>query len=94
MGYTKYRKKPVIVKAIQYNNLNVEEIEAFVGKRLSSEIYDNRITPPKRYLAIDTLEGIMKVSPFDYVIQGIKGEFYACKPDIFTKTYEAVEENS
>ncbi len=45
----------------------------------------------ERYLLIETLEGTMKASYGDYIIKGLKGEFYACKPDIFHKSYELVE---
>lgn len=91
-----YRKRPVVIEAIQYNNLNREEIEKFVGATLRYEIdsyhYDQGLPiPPKMYLFINTLEGEMRVDPMDYVIKGVKGEFYPCKPDIFEQTYEPYE---
>lgn len=49
--------------------------------------YEDKDNP---YLKIETLEGIMKVSVGDYIIKGVNGEFYPCKPDIFEKTYERV----
>lgn len=90
-----YRKKPVVIEAIQYNNLNKEEIENFVGKPLREKIdsyhYDQGLPiPPVRYLFIETLEGEMMVNPNDYIIKGVKGEFYPCKPDIFEQTYEII----
>lgn len=93
----KYRKKPVTVEAVQYDNLNKEQIEKFVGTTLrehtESHHYDNGLpVPPMRYLFIETLEGEMTVSPGDYVIKGVNGEFYPCKPDIFEKTYEQVDD--
>lgn len=90
-----YRKKPVIVEAVQYNNLNKAEIEAFVGKKLRQELETETAYlavkgSPKFSLIIETLEGNHKAMPSDYIIKGIKGEFYPCKPDIFEATYECV----
>lgn len=91
-----YRKVPVTIEAIQYDGLNKEDIENFVGDFLDSKIDDCAYTatgkvPPIRKLIIPTLEGKMLVSPWDYVIKGVNGEFYPCKPDIFDKTYQQVE---
>lgn len=90
----KFRKKPVVIEAIQYNNLNKDEIDTFVGKVLDFEMsdsaYEAGVAPPMRVLCIPTLEGVMKASPFDWIIRGVSGEFYPCKPDIFEKTYERV----
>jgi hypothetical protein len=90
-----YRKKPVIIEAVQYNNLNRVEIEKFVGKKLHQELetetaYLAGKGSPKFSLIIETLEGNHKAMPNDYIIKGIKGEFYPCKPDIFEATYEKV----
>ena len=79
----KYRKKPVVIEAVVFNGNNHKEVEVFIEGN-----YDNTLNYPN----IKTLEGIMMVSEGDYVIKGIKGEFYPCKPDIFKKTYEKVEE--
>ncbi len=92
----KYRKKPVVIEAIQYNNLNKAEIEAFVGKKLYQELetetaYLAGKGTPKFSLIIETLEGNHKAMPNDYIIKGVQGEFYPCKPDIFHKTYDLVE---
>ena len=78
----KYIKKPVVIEAIQFNGENIGEINAFTGHslRLNDEC-----------LEIETLEGTMKASKDDWIIKGIKGEFYPCKPDIFEKTYEVVQ---
>ena len=89
----KFKKKPVIIEAIQYNNLNREEIETFVGKKLSQELetetaYLAGKGSPKFSIIIETLEGNMKAMPNDWIIKGLKGEFYPCKPDIFEMTYE------
>ena len=86
----KFVKKPVVIEAIQYNGENIEAIEDFVGKKLStvmaSDVYVKLIIP--------TLEGNMKASKGDYIIKGIKGEFYPCKPDVFKSTYNVVEDNN
>ena len=86
-----YVKKPVVVQAVEYNGANKEEIEAFIGKKLDT-IYTELKEPLE--LKIPTLEGDMKASKGDYIIKGIKGEFYPCKPDIFKSTYNVIEDNN
>lgn len=91
----KYRKLPVEIEAIQYNGLNREEVEMFVGTTLTQELetdaaYQLGKAAPVFSIVILTLEGNMKAMPGDYIIKGIKGEFYPCKPDIFEKTYEEI----
>ena len=85
----KYRKKPVIIEAIQFedNSDRIIEIHEFMGGDTIRVIYEDKDNP---YLKIETLEGIMKASVGDYIIKGVTGEFYPCKPDIFEKTYERV----
>lgn len=85
----KYRKKPVIIEAIQFedNSDRIIEIYEFMGGDTIRVNYEDKDNP---YLKIETLEGIMKVSVGDYIIKGVNGEFYPCKPDIFEKTYERV----
>ena len=77
----KYRKKPVIIEAIQWTGKNLSEIDDFIG-----ETVENKGTT----LVIHTLEGDMEASIGDYIIKGVNGEFYPCKPNIFAKTYEEV----
>jgi len=77
-----FKKKPVIIQAIQLTALNIEEIEEFVGGDAS--VVDGE-------LVIATLEGPLHASLNDWIIRGIKGEFYPCKPDIFKETYEEVK---
>ena len=84
----KFVKKPVVVQAVEYNGANKKEIEAFVGKILDT-VFTELKEPLE--LKIPTLEGDMKASKGDYIIKGIKGEFYPCKPDIFKKSYDIVE---
>ena len=85
----KYRKKPVIIEAIQFidNADRIIEIHEFMGGDTIRVNYEDKDNP---YLKIETLEGIMKASVGDYIIKGVNGEFYPCKPDIFEKTYERV----
>ena len=82
----KYKKKPVIVEAVQYTGNNFVDIVKFTrnGKRYI-EFEDD-------ICRIETLEGIMTASKGDFIIKGVKGEFYPCKPDIFEQTYELVKE--
>lgn len=88
----KYRKLPVEIEAIQWNGENNIEIKNFLGDCFRSYYYDgiNNEIPYK--LEFITLEGKMMASLNDYIIKGVKGEFYPCKPDIFLKTYEKVED--
>lgn len=81
---TKYRKKPVVIEAVQYTENKPGAATVFVGRAFGC----NEIGP-----MILTLEGeIQQVSDGDWIIKGVHGEFYPCKPDIFEKTYELVEE--
>ena len=78
----KYRKKPVVVEAVQWTGKNHVEMCEFIDW----EVLEIR---PKEGLIIHTLEGDHHASPGDYIIKGVNGEFYPCKPDIFSKTYES-----
>lgn len=79
----KYRKKPVIIEAIQWTGKNLSEIDNFMGGTVGNK---------GTILVINTLEGDMEASIGDYIIKGVNGEFYPCKPDIFGKTYEKIIE--
>lgn len=91
----KARKKPVEVEAILWDGMNLLEVKNFVGEKLQYDIYDLAWEVgrgvPKITMQIDTLEGSMQVSKGDYIIKGVNGEFYPCKPDIFHKTYEILD---
>lgn len=91
----RYRKKPVIIEAVQWTGTNLEEIKAFVGKDLQYDIIDTAWQAGKGIpyvnMKIHTLEGDQECTKDDFIIKGVNGEFYPCKPDIFEKTYEAVE---
>lgn len=80
----KYRKKPVVIEAIQ-NQHNPDEVATFFGQ-------DTHFGYNDGVWAIITLEGTMEAQPGDWIIKGIKGEFYPCKPAIFEATYEEVED--
>ncbi len=82
------RKKPVVVRALQWNGANVEECRAFCNGNLIVTFPVGKQAPA---LILFTLEGEMKVSLNDYIIQGVDGEFYPCRESIFLKTYEVVE---
>lgn len=90
----KFKKKPVVIDAIQLKNDTVHEICNWINNdptgRICGWCWDNddKHLIPERYLIIETLEGNMKASEFDWIIKGVNGEFYPCKPDIFDKTYE------
>lgn len=95
----KYRKKPVVIEAIQIRKDResianciewvdgIDMSTSIIGRDacINAVIRDNG-------MIIDTLEGKMKASFNDYIIKGVNGEFYPCKPDIFAKTYEPAEE--
>ncbi|CAG5864428.1 TPA: hypothetical protein ACUOEK_001850 [Streptococcus pneumoniae] len=79
----KYKKKPVVIEAIRFIGSNYEEVREFIGQNtLCSDLS----------IVISTLEGDMVAQKGDYIIKGVQGEFYPCKPDIFNATYEVVSE--
>jgi len=95
----KYRKKPVVIEAIEFlnNECSIKSILLFMGQKVELNCdraheafsdYCNNIV--KDGLVISTLEGNLRASLGDYIIKGVSGEFYPCKPDIFKKTYEKV----
>lgn len=84
----KYRKKPVVIEAMELTHENFAEVKGWCGGKYWSR-------PPMRAvtgLIISTLEGDMTAAFGDFVIRGVKGEFYPCKSDIFAATYEPVRE--
>jgi hypothetical protein len=85
-GERRWRKKPVVIEAIQFTADNHDECQAWIG-----DAYDGWQTtcpPHPEMLRIKTLEGVMEASEGDWIIKGVQGEFYPCKPDIFAATYE------
>ena len=88
-----YRKKPVVIEAVQWNGGNLAEIIRFSGLHESAVTmtwneYESLVV--REGLKIFTLEGKMNANIGDWIIKGVSGEFYPCKPDIFGKTYEEV----
>jgi len=81
----KFKKKPVIIEAKQYTRIGIEAEK--VAKWCGGQQTDDG-------LIIHTLEGDHLANYNDWIIQGVKGEFYPCKPDIFEMTYEKVEEEN
>lgn len=78
---TKYRKKPVVIEAILWTGSNWQDIQDWGCK--SAQTQDDELWIP-------TLEGVIKAPKGDYIIKGVKGEFYPCKPNVFESTYEKV----
>jgi hypothetical protein len=76
-----YRKKPVVIEAVVWHGDNLEEVVAFAGDDVFWDV-------DSQSLKIGTLEGVMTASVHDYIIKGIDGEYYACRPKIFEATYE------
>jgi len=90
----KYRKKPIVIDAEQYTGNNAYDLLYWIGQNhdfnkdgLSKLAFLNE----NGEFIIKTLEGYHKADVEDFIIKGIAGEFYPCKPDIFQKTYELVE---
>ena len=84
----KFRKKPVEIEAIQFNGENFMQIFEWA---MNLDEHTSCLGTDGKDLTIMTLEGQMIARPGDWIIRGIKGEFYPCKPDIFEQTYEHVE---
>lgn len=88
-----YRKKPVVIEAMQFNSLDdyLAIVEWYKKVNTSTYSAKERFHYTTPIMTILTLEGTMAANPGDYIIKGVQGEFYPCKPDIFEATYEAVE---
>jgi hypothetical protein len=80
-----FKKKPVVIEAVRYTGDNYAELQEFLtGARETT-------TGPAQHsdrMVISTLEGDLNASPGDWIIKGVKGEFYPCKPDIFEALYD------
>ena len=84
----KFIKKRVVIEAVHWNGIKVSETPEWILEALNSGVlvrFGDKVQ-------VRTLEGVMTASPGDYIIKGVDGELYPCKPDIFEKTYEKVEE--
>ncbi len=89
----KFRKKPVLVEAFQWTgNKDQKEDPVWIVEAIKQgKVFFTKETPNiNTQMKIDTLEGLMTASLGDWIILGIMGEIYPCKPDIFEKTYEPV----
>lgn len=89
-GVHRLRKKPVVIEAIQWDGTNEEHVFAFMDvfkSKLKTAMTKAVIDGPR--MLIPTLEGVMEASKGDWIIKGVKGEFYPCKPDILAATYES-----
>jgi len=78
----KFRKKPIVIEAVQYEARTFDGVCDGCSTHRAPEVDPH----------IHTLEGVMIVSPGDWIITGVQGERYPCKPDIFEATYEAVDQ--
>ena len=96
----KYRKLPVIIEAVElkFTHYSIKKCIEFMGQNVNTSNYetDRRFddyvaqVSSRGFLEIDTLEGVMKASEGDFIIRGVNGEFYPCKPDVFNRTYEEI----
>lgn len=88
----RYRKKPVVIEAMQWDGTAVgatDIIDWILDANGAGRWVD--YMQGAAFISIDTLEGTMKAQTGDWIIQGVQGEFYPCKPDIFEATYEDAE---
>ena len=99
-----YRKKPVMIEAVQFESVSFAgqghysinfDTVADLPKWLRDALIDDDIFAHEAdpdFIFIKTLEGLMEAKPGDWIIRGVKGELYPCKPDIFAMTYDPVDE--
>jgi hypothetical protein len=93
----KYRKKPVEIEAVQFTeelaaNMLIDKRNGPFGLVASGNYHPARREIHSAWISIKTLEGVMRADLDDWIIKGVQGELYPCKPDIFQATYEPVEE--
>ena len=84
----KYKKKPIVIDAVRWTGRNTKKVKEFCSYNIT-RIFDGKKICA---LLIHTLEGNTTANKGDWIIRGIKGKLYPCKPDIFEQTYEKVEE--
>lgn len=94
----KFRKKPVVIEAVLYQGYGAGsawfksvDVTPWLEQAYEDDVLANTQAEDGVHLTIKTLEGKMRAAPGDWIIKGVKGEIYACKPDIFEATYEPVE---
>lgn len=84
----KYRKKPLIIEAIQLTDIeSLPDLAQFLGKGICAS-FNKKL----QYIEIDTFDGTVKANVGDYIIRDIHGEIYPCKADIFAETYDLITE--
>ena len=88
-----YTKKPIAVEAMIFKFKDLLNLQKFVGDKLI-QIHSIGIIDPAYYAKIKTLEGVITASEGDYIIKGITGEFYPCKPNIFEMTYDKAKSDN
>lgn len=86
----RFRKKPVVIEARRFDARSTAESER-LADWCGGKLCGIRMAPIDQFILIRTLEGEMRADPGDWIIRGVRGEHYPCKPDIFAATYEAVE---
>jgi hypothetical protein len=84
---SKYRKKPVVIEAVQFDGTDASYNDVQALADLSKM---GILETCEQGIKISTLEGVMVAGPGDWIIRGVKGELYPCKPDIFAATYDEV----
>jgi hypothetical protein len=92
----RYRKLPVEIDAVQWTGDNFEEIRDFAaGEECPAQLVERGwvVALDGGDLYLSTLEGVMTPAVGDWIIRGVAGEYYSCKPDIFARTYESAERN-
>lgn len=87
----KFRKKPVVIEAMKLTRNLAEVVGKWIGRENICGMGLGEFHEDACYIEIKTLEGTMTASEGDWIIKGIKGEFYPCKPDIFEASYESAE---
>lgn len=96
MTMRSFRKRPVVIQAMQWDGTDSHEaVEKFLDTVEGIEKYTEQMAEAwgphtTIFYGINTLEGVMRLSKGDWIIRGVKGEYYPIKPDIFAETYEAV----
>lgn len=88
MSPTMFRKKPVVIEAVRFDKTNGGPAAKWCGGRNQFEVKASDPTDVAEWIDIPTLEGVMRANLGDWIIRGVQGEFYPCKPDIFAATYE------
>lgn len=88
----KFRKMPVVIDAVQFTGENAPDLINWMQGAHVAAIRSHHRDGARTCIEIETLEGTMTADPGDWIIRGVKGELYPCKPDIFAATYEAAQE--